>query len=174
MALNPRMPVWKLVGEARQPDLGTFLRMERGKVAALRSAVAGDLERAGLSARVFAEKRASELSGGEKQRVAIARALAASPVAMVCDESVAALDVSIRATVLNLFRSLSKDSGIALIFITHDISVVSHLADRVAVMYHGRVVEHGAARAVVTDPREDYTKRLIAAVPTLERRSTIR
>jgi ABC-type glutathione transport system ATPase component len=176
MALNPRMPVWKLVGEARQPDLGGALSpTARARAAsALRKAVAGDLERAGLSARAFADKRASELSGGEKQRVAIARALAARPVAMVCDESVAALDVSIRATVLNLFRSLSRDAGIALIFITHDISVVSHLADRIAVMYRGQIVEHGAARAVVMDPREDYTKRLIAAVPTLERRSTVR
>lgn len=174
MALNPRLPVWRVVAEAREPDLTTFAAPRRAKVAAVRSTVAGDLERAGLSARLFAGKRASELSGGEKQRVAIARALAASPAVMVCDESVAALDVSIRATVLNLFHRLSKESGIALIFITHDISVVSHLADRVAVMYQGRIVEHGATRDVITQPQDDYTKRLIAAVPALERPATTR
>ncbi len=169
MALNPRLPAWRLVGEAAAPSLVTFPAWGRSGVAALRSQAAGYLERAGLPPAAFADKRAAELSGGEKQRVAIARALAASPAAMVCDESVSALDVSIRAVVLNLLRRLSREEGIALVFITHDISVVAHLADQLAVMYHGRVVEYGEPAAVIDDPRDTYTRRLIAAVPTLER-----
>jgi|SRR6185437_1922034 ABC-type glutathione transport system ATPase component len=169
LALNPRLPVWRLVGEAVRPNMATFPAWQRNGVADLREQAAGYLERAGLSPAAFADKRATELSGGEKQRVAIARALAASPVAMVCDESVSALDVSIRAVVLNLFKRLSRDAGITLVFITHDISVVAHLADRLAVMYRGRVVEYGEPASVIADPRDDYTRRLIAAVPTLER-----
>jgi len=169
MALNPRLPVWRLVGEAAAPNLVTFPAWKRSGVADLREQAAGYLEWAGLPPAAFADKRAAELSGGEKQRVAIARALAASPVALVCDESVSALDVSIRAVVLNLFKRLSRDAGIALVFITHDISVVAHLADQLAVMYRGRVVECGEPASVIADPRDDYTRRLIAAVPTLER-----
>jgi peptide/nickel transport system ATP-binding protein len=127
------------------------------------------LERAGLPAATFMDKRAAQLSGGEKQRVAIARALAAAPTVMVCDESVSALDVSIRAVVLNLLQRLSTEEGIALMFITHDISVVAHLADQLAVMYRGQIVESGAPRDVIDHPKDEYTRRLIAAVPTLER-----
>ena len=170
MALNPRLPVWRLVGEAVRPNMVTFPAWQRSGVADLRAQAGGYLERAGLPPAAFADKRAAELSGGEKQRVAIARALAASPVAMVCDESVSALDVSIRAVVLNLFRRLSREAGIALVFITHDISVVAHLADQLAVMYRGRIVEYGDPASVIEDPRDEYTRRLIAAVPTLERR----
>ena len=169
MALNPRLPVWRLVGEAVRPNMVTFPAWHRSGVADLRAQAAGYLERAGLSPATFADKRAAELSGGEKQRVAIARALAASPAAMVCDESVSALDVSIRAVVLNLFQRLSREAGIALVFITHDISVVAHLADHLAVMYRGRIVEYGAPASVIEQPRDEYTRRLIAAVPTLER-----
>jgi peptide/nickel transport system ATP-binding protein len=169
MALNPRLPVWRLVGEALRPDMVTAPALGRAGVAELKRQVGTQLERAGLPAAAFADKRAAELSGGEKQRVAIARALAAAPVAMVCDESVSALDVSIRAVVLNLFQRLSSESGIALLFITHDISVVAHLADRIAVMYGGRIVEYGTPAEVIDDPQAEYTRRLIAAVPTLER-----
>ena len=169
LALNPRLPAWRVVGEAIKPGMTTVPAWGRSDVAGLRAAAAGYLERAGLPAAVFADRRAAELSGGEKQRVAIARALAATPVAMVCDESVSALDVSVRAVVLNLFRRLSREAGIALVFITHDISVVAHLADQLAVMYRGRIVEHGTPASVVSDPQDEYTRRLIAAVPTLER-----
>lgn len=169
MALSPRLPVWRIVGEALRPGLITFPSAGRREVAALKREVEPHLERAGLSAAQFLDKRAAELSGGEKQRVAIARALAASPIAMVCDESVSALDVSIRAVVLNLFQRLSREEGIALVFITHDISVVAHLADQTIVMYQGKVVERGVPRDIIDDPQADYTRRLIAAVPTLER-----
>ncbi|MGH3502174.1 MAG: ABC transporter ATP-binding protein [Nocardioidaceae bacterium] len=168
MALNPRLPVWRLVGEAIRPNMVTFAATGRSDVATLKRQVATQLELAGLPAAPFLHKRTGELSGGEKQRVAIARALAASPSAMVCDESVSALDVSIRAVVLNLFQKLSRESGIALLFITHDISVVAHLADSIAVMYQGQIVEHGAPRKVIDNPKNDYTRRLIGAVPTLE------
>jgi peptide/nickel transport system ATP-binding protein len=169
MALNPRLPVWRVVGEAVRPNQSTYPAWARSGVGDLRAQAATYLERAGLPAEGYADKRAAELSGGEKQRVAIARALAASPVALVCDESVSALDVSIRAVVLNLFRRLSREAGIALVFITHDISVVAHLADTLAVMYRGRVVEYGDPRNIIDDPQDDYTRHLIAAVPTLER-----
>ena len=169
MALSPRLPVWRIVGEAVRPGLSTFPTSGRRAVKELKELVAPHVERAGLSAATFMDKRPSELSGGEKQRVAIARALATSPVALVCDESVSALDVSIRAVVLNLFQRLSREEGIALLFITHDISVVAHLADRTAVMYRGKVVESGTPRRIIDAPRDDYTRRLIAAVPSLER-----
>ncbi|MGH3264013.1 MAG: ABC transporter ATP-binding protein [Trebonia sp.] len=169
LALNPRLPAWRVVGEAVRPNMVTFPSWRGGGVAELRSTAAGYLERAGLPGAAFADKRAAELSGGEKQRVAIARALAAAPVALVCDESVSALDVSIRAVVLNLFQRLTREAGIALVFITHDISVVAHLADQLAVMYRGRIVEYGTPARVIEDPQDDYTRRLIAAVPTLER-----
>jgi peptide/nickel transport system ATP-binding protein len=169
MALNPRLPVWRVVGEAVRPNMVTAPALGRSTIAELKRHVAEQLERAGLPAATFMDKRAAELSGGEKQRVAIARALAAAPIVMVCDESVSALDVSIRAVVLNLLQRLSKEEGIALVFITHDISVVAHLADQLAVMYHGKIVESGVPRDIIDDPRDEYTQRLIAAVPTLER-----
>ncbi len=169
MALNPRLPVWRIVGEAIAPNLTTFSAWKRAGVADLRARAVGYLERAGLPAAAFADKHAAELSGGEKQRVAIARALAASPAVMVCDESVSALDVSIRAVVLNLFQRLNRETGIAMVFISHDISVVAHLADQLAVMYHGRIVEYGDPASIISGPQDEYTRRLIAAVPTLER-----
>jgi ABC-type glutathione transport system ATPase component len=173
MALNPRLPAWRVIGEALEPNLVSLPAWKRPEVTGLKARAVDYLERAGLTA-AFADKRAAELSGGEKQRVAIARALAASPVAMVCDESVSALDVPVRAVVLNLFRRLSREAGISLVFITHDISVVAHLADQLAVMHRGRIVEHGAAASVIEDPTDEYTRRLIAAVPTLEREDSTR
>lgn len=167
-ALNPRLPVWRLVGEALRPNDALY-RPWGGAHEDLREQVRGLLERVGLPPASILEKRAGEMSGGQKQRVAIARALAANPLAMVCDESVSALDVSVRAIVLNLFQEISRDAGIGLLFITHDISVVAHLADEIAVMYHGEVVEHGPPEQIIDAPRAEYTRRLIAAVPTLER-----
>lgn len=167
-ALDPRLPVWRVVGEAIAPSQATSLAMG-GRRSELRERVSEQLERVGLPAEQFLDKRSAELSGGEKQRVAIARALSSNPVAMVCDESVSALDVSIRAVVLNLFRKLSIDGGIALFFITHDISVVAYLADYIVVMHHGQIVEQGPAGKVIDEPADEYTRKLIGAVPTLER-----
>jgi peptide/nickel transport system ATP-binding protein len=174
VSMNPRMPVWKVIGEAYSPNRwmskGRSLPRGRDGAAAvtLEAAVKAQLRQVGLP-ESYSAKRAVELSGGEKQRVVIARALAARPVMIVCDEPVSSLDVSVRAVILNLFERLRDDLGMALFFISHDISVVAHLADRVVVMHHGKAVESGPARAVIDNPQDEYTRRLIAAVPSLER-----
>jgi peptide/nickel transport system ATP-binding protein len=115
------------------------------------------------------DKRPGELSGGEKQRVAVARAMLASPAVVVCDEAVSSLDVSIRAVILNLFKRLRDETGVALLFISHDIAVVGHIADRIMVMHNGRNVETGSTAQVIDDPADTYTRELIASVPRLER-----
>jgi ABC-type glutathione transport system ATPase component len=165
-ALNPRLPVWKLIGESLRPNRALSYPWG-GSGADLRHAVLSQLGSYGLSG-ALADKRPSELSGGEKQRVAIARAMLAAPALVVCDEAVSSLDVSIRAVILNLFKRLQDETGVALLFISHDISVVAHLADRVLVMQNGKNVEYGDVDQVVGDPQESYTQELIAAVPALE------
>ena len=166
-ALNPRLPVWKLIGESVRPDRLLSHPWGSGRTQ-LRDVVLAQLGRYGLS-RALIDKRPAELSGGEKQRVAVARAMLASPAVVVCDEAVSSLDVSIRAVVLNLFKRLRDETGVALIFISHDIAVVAHLADRILVMHNGRNVETGATAQVIDEPKDAYTRQLLAAVPRLER-----
>jgi peptide/nickel transport system ATP-binding protein len=163
-ALNPRMSIERILREAFEPNPGRVRRGGRGQLATrIRAALRGVELPEG-----YAGKRSSELSGGEKQRVSIARALAAAPALIVCDEAVSALDVAVRAITLNLLARLRAETGIALLFISHDISVVGHLADRIVVMHQGRVVETGTVNDVLDNPQDTYTQRLIASVPKLE------
>jgi oligopeptide transport system ATP-binding protein len=131
------------------------------------------LDRVGLPQTV-ARRRPRALSGGQRQRVAIARALAAQPDILLADEAVSALDVSIQAQILNLFAEIQQDLGIAILFISHQLSVVSHVADNVAVMYLGRIVEHGSIAEVFEAPAHPYTQALLASQPGRHRRGAQR
>ncbi|MDB5652444.1 MAG: transporter ATP-binding protein, partial [Tardiphaga sp.] len=126
------------------------------------------LEQVGLNAGHLARYPRS-LSGGQRQRVSIARALAAEPEIIVCDEPVSALDVSVQAQVLDLLSELQARLGTALLFISHDLGVVQHIADRVLVFHHGKIVEAGAVDEIFSRPKDDYTRALLASIPNLDR-----
>jgi peptide/nickel transport system ATP-binding protein len=130
-----------------------------------RERVSRILEQVGLPAS-YAERYPHQLSGGERQRVGIARALATGPQFIVCDEPVSALDVSVQATVLNVLADLRDELHLAYLFISHDLSVVVHIADRIAVMYAGRICEEGPTDAVLAPPYHPYTETLLAAIPS--------
>jgi peptide/nickel transport system ATP-binding protein/oligopeptide transport system ATP-binding protein len=156
-SLNPRLTVGYQLAE----PLAVHALAPAGE---RRDRVAGLLERVGLDPR-RAASYPHEFSGGERQRVAIARALAAEPDLIVADEAVSALDVSVRAQILNLLEDIKAQTRLSMIFISHDLSVVRHISDRVAVMYRGRIVEYGPTEAVFGGPLHPYTLELLEAIP---------
>jgi oligopeptide/dipeptide ABC transporter ATP-binding protein len=159
-SLNPRMTVGDIVAEPlRVHGVGASRADVRERVEAA-------LTSAGLTpAAVYLRRYPFELSGGQRQRVVIAAALALEPALLIADEPVSMLDVSIRAEILNLLGGLARNQGIAVVMITHDLSTVAAYADRIAVMYLGRVVEHGPTRDVLADPQHPYAQALLSVVP---------
>ena len=159
-SLNPRMTVGSIVGEPLSVHGIVPRRRRRTRVGEL-------LERVGLSAG-YANRYPHEFSGGQRQRIGIARALASEPDFIVCDEPVSALDVSIQAQILNLLSDLQDDLGLSYLFIAHNLAVVEHFADEVAVMYLGRIVEIAHREAMYARPVHPYTESLLSAVPVPE------
>jgi ABC-type oligopeptide transport system ATPase subunit len=153
-ALDPRMTVSQIVGEP------LFIHGQPDRPARVREL----LDRVGLP-QAYASRYPHEFSGGQRQRIGIARALALNPDFVVCDEPVSALDVSIQAQIINLMQDLQQQLGLSYLFIAHDLGVVRHMADRVAVMYLGRIVETAPKRTLYTHPAHPYTQALLRAVP---------
>ncbi len=163
-SLNPRMRVADIVGEA--PLVHGIVKREE-----LEDYLDALLLRCGLDPR-YKPRYPHQFSGGQRSRIGIARALAVKPEFLVCDEAVAALDVSIQAQILNLFMQLRRDLGLTYLFISHDLGVVEHLSDRVIIMYLGRIVESASAEEIFARPNHPYTQALLKQVPRLDTRKT--
>ena len=161
-SLNPRLRVEEIVGEAAR----VHGLIDRANFA---DYVAAQMQRAGLDP-ALRDRYPHQFSGGQRQRIGIARALAVQPSMLVCDEAVAALDVSIQAQILNLFMDLREQLNLTYLFISHDLGVVEHLSDRVVIMYLGRVVESAPAEEVFRHPNHPYTQTLLAEIPRLSTR----
>ena len=162
-ALNPRLTVFELLSEPLRTH-------GLAPAAGLRAAATELLRQVGLPVDAL-DRFPHAFSGGQRQRLCIARALGVRPRLLVCDEVVSALDVSVQAQIVNLLLDLRREHGMALLFITHDLSLVRSIADRVLVMKDGEIVEEGEAAALFAAPRHPYTRTLLAAVPTLAKRA---
>jgi peptide/nickel transport system ATP-binding protein len=158
-SLNPRMRVAEIIGEAPVVH-GLWPRAQAG------DRVAQVMRRVGLDPS-YMRRYPHQFSGGQRQRIGIARALAVAPELIVCDEAIAALDVSIQAQVINLFMELRRELGLTYLFISHDLGVVEHIADRVLIMYLGRIVEAAPTEALFAAPAHPYTRALLAEVPRI-------
>jgi ABC-type oligopeptide transport system ATPase subunit len=159
-SMNPRMLVEDIIAEgirALHPEISSAER--RARVQELLQQV--DLPRDS------AGRYPHEFSGGQRQRICIARALAVNPKLIVCDEPTSALDVSVQAQIIQLLKALQQEKGVSYLFITHDLAVVAEIADEVAVMYQGKIIEHGSVEQVLTQPEHAYTRKLLAAIPVL-------
>jgi oligopeptide/dipeptide ABC transporter ATP-binding protein len=159
-SLNPRMTLGEIVGEGLKIH-GLACKEEREK------RVRGLLDRVGIPS-TYINRYPHELSGGQRQRVAIARVIALNPAFIVCDEPVSALDVSIQSQILNLLMELKEEFDLSYLFISHDLSVVEHMSDRVMVMYLGQIVESAQAEELYRDPKHPYTFALMSAIPMLD------
>jgi oligopeptide transport system ATP-binding protein len=157
-SLNPRMTVEDILGEPL--DIHSLVKSKQER----RERINKLLDLCGLR-REAISRYPHEFSGGQRQRICIARALAVEPEFIVCDEPVSALDVSIQAQIINLMQDLQKELGLTYLFIAHDLKVVEHISNRVAVMYLGKIVEMAAAEELYTNPRHPYTKALLSAIP---------
>ena len=160
-SLNPRWKVVNIIGE----PLKILLKMRKKKT--LRKRVQDVLETVSMK-REHLDRYPHEFSGGQKQRIVIARALACNPEVIILDEPTSALDVSVQAQILNLLKNLQKQFNLSFLFITHDLSVIQHIADRIAVIYLGKFVETGTIEEVFYNPTHPYTKALLSARPTFD------
>ena len=163
-SLNPRMTVRATLTEASSPAYSNVRTPEHPNIRTIEHL----LHLVGLDGSAL-DKYPHEFSGGQRQRICIARAIACEPALLICDEAVSALDLSIRAQVLDLLADLKAKLGLSVLFITHDLGVVQHIADRVIVMHRGRIVERGTCDEVLRSPQEEYTRYLMAAVPKIGR-----
>jgi oligopeptide/dipeptide ABC transporter ATP-binding protein len=160
-SLNPRLTVKETIEEGLKAVRPGMSKAERT------AKVVSVMGRVGLTTEMMG-RYPHEFSGGQRQRIGIARALAVDPEFIVCDEAVSALDVSVQAQILNLLKSIQRDFGLSFLFITHDLGVVEYIADEVAVMYAGKIVERNTASEIFANPKHDYTKKLLAAIPRID------
>ncbi len=159
-SMNPRMLVRDILAEGMKAlGIGKSAQAREQRMIEL-------LELTGLD-KSSLNRYPHQFSGGQRQRISIARALAVDPKLIICDEPTSALDVSVQAQILNLLKDLQQRLGLSYLFITHNISVVSYIADDVAVMYNGKIVEHGTVEDIILNPKNNYTKKLMSAVPEL-------